>query len=329
MCAHTATHCNTLQHTYRYDVCTHCNTLQHTATHLSLRCVHTLQHTATHCNTLSATMCAHTATHCNTLQHTYRYDVCPHTANDIVYTQVCAHIVCYDLGDEWYCAANYLVSAYRLSCLKSILGSKNHAETVLNMVLSPHRFFGSPISIYDTTNYLVSAYRLMRRHIEFVSAWVLLPNIDLCWSCRPGAWSWVMSWLMSVTHESKTWRMFVTHGFVTYSYDSFLLRMCVPWLIPRTPSFFVCACHGSHSYDSFFLHVCMMTHSYDSSQILNVCAVCCNVLHYVAVCCGMLQCLYTFSTSVQCVAVCTLLQCVAVCCSVCANPWRAECCSTL
>ena len=42
---HTATLCNTLQHT-------HCNTLQHTATHCN-----TLQHTATHCNTLQ-----HTAT---------------------------------------------------------------------------------------------------------------------------------------------------------------------------------------------------------------------------------------------------------------------------
>jgi len=64
---HTATHCNTLQHTasLRHSLqqtathcltATHCNTLQHTATH----CL-----TATHCNTLQ-----HTATHCNTLQHT-------------------------------------------------------------------------------------------------------------------------------------------------------------------------------------------------------------------------------------------------------------------
>ena len=51
----TATHCNTLQHT-----ATHCNTLQHTATHCN-----TLQHTATHCNTMHQT-----ATHCNTLQQT-------------------------------------------------------------------------------------------------------------------------------------------------------------------------------------------------------------------------------------------------------------------
>ena len=79
---HTATNCNTLQHTItwqngnrwrgqtplwteqsvlRFDnSATHCNTLQHTATHCN-----TLQHTATHCNTLQ-----HTATHCNTLQHT-------------------------------------------------------------------------------------------------------------------------------------------------------------------------------------------------------------------------------------------------------------------
>ena len=97
--SHTATHCNTLQHTattlqqpaphcnklqhYNTDTqqerpgtglcikypkpirtlqhtATHCNTLQHTATHCN-----TLQHTATHCNTLQ-----HTAIHCNTLQHT-------------------------------------------------------------------------------------------------------------------------------------------------------------------------------------------------------------------------------------------------------------------
>jgi len=55
---HTATHCNTLQHTgHRLSMCdsrcathilsltTHCNTLQHTATHCN-----TLQHTATHWN---------------------------------------------------------------------------------------------------------------------------------------------------------------------------------------------------------------------------------------------------------------------------------------
>ena len=55
MLRHTATHCNTLQHT-----AIHCNTLQHTATHCN-----TLRHTATHCNTLNTLQ--HTATHCNTL----------------------------------------------------------------------------------------------------------------------------------------------------------------------------------------------------------------------------------------------------------------------
>jgi len=48
---HTATHCNTLQHTathaYGGHAQPHCNTLQHTATYCN-----TLQHTATHCNTL-------------------------------------------------------------------------------------------------------------------------------------------------------------------------------------------------------------------------------------------------------------------------------------
>ena len=63
---HTATHCNTLQHTgaavrRTCDMnATHCNTLQHTTTHCN-----TLRYTATHCNTLQ-----HTATHCNTLQLT-------------------------------------------------------------------------------------------------------------------------------------------------------------------------------------------------------------------------------------------------------------------
>ena len=52
---HTAAHCSTLRH-----IATHCSTLQHTAAHCS-----TLQHTATLCNTLQ-----HTVTHCNTLQHT-------------------------------------------------------------------------------------------------------------------------------------------------------------------------------------------------------------------------------------------------------------------
>ena len=80
---HTATHCNTLQHT-RYGLLWR---LQHTATHCN-----TLQHTATHCNTLQHIWISHvtgkfqidlamdcfgvcntlqpTATYCNTLQHT-------------------------------------------------------------------------------------------------------------------------------------------------------------------------------------------------------------------------------------------------------------------
>jgi len=86
---HTATHCNTLQHTLQHAA-THCNTLQHCLyIRESLEVMSTLQHTATHtathCNTLqhSATLFVytgkprgdeHTATHCNTrcntLQHT-------------------------------------------------------------------------------------------------------------------------------------------------------------------------------------------------------------------------------------------------------------------
>jgi len=79
---HTATHCNTLQHTTithcntLQHTATHCNTLQHTAahaqhTHCGCECAlcrapySTLQLLATHCNTLQRT-----ATHCNTLQHT-------------------------------------------------------------------------------------------------------------------------------------------------------------------------------------------------------------------------------------------------------------------
>ena len=80
---HTATHCNTLQHT----ATTHCNALQRTATRCNIKetCydkwVHycqvnsantpqthcnALQHTATHCKSTLQ----YTATHCNTLQHT-------------------------------------------------------------------------------------------------------------------------------------------------------------------------------------------------------------------------------------------------------------------
>ena len=66
---HSATHCNTLQHTTAWvtrriirlqHAATHGNILQHTAAHCS-----TLQHTAAHCNTLQ-----HAAAHCNRLQHT-------------------------------------------------------------------------------------------------------------------------------------------------------------------------------------------------------------------------------------------------------------------
>jgi len=74
----TATLCNTLQHTLQHTV-THCNTLQITATHCKvlqhtkLRC-NTLQHTTAHSSTLHYTAThyttlQHTATHCNTRQH--------------------------------------------------------------------------------------------------------------------------------------------------------------------------------------------------------------------------------------------------------------------
>ena len=74
---HTATHCNTLQHTAwgrawwlgrcwwycNASIFTPCNTLWHTTPrqHTAAPC-NTLHHTASHCNTLH-----HTATHCNTL----------------------------------------------------------------------------------------------------------------------------------------------------------------------------------------------------------------------------------------------------------------------
>jgi len=101
---HTATHCNTLQHTTkrtffflgavfqhimafrasstrtasRYTLqhtATHCNTLQNEYFFSWVRCfniswnsgpLQSAPHRGTHCNTLQ-----HTATHCNTLQHTH------------------------------------------------------------------------------------------------------------------------------------------------------------------------------------------------------------------------------------------------------------------
>ena len=72
---HTATHCNTLQHTTTHvqswdDSYTRVTWLQHTATHRN-----TLQHTTTHVQSWDdsytrVTWLQHTATHCNTLQHT-------------------------------------------------------------------------------------------------------------------------------------------------------------------------------------------------------------------------------------------------------------------
>ena len=73
MCGHTATQCNTLQHTAT------CNTLQHTTSYMCTAAAESgyvktawiyqtsipLQHTTTHCKTLP-----HTATHCNALHHT-------------------------------------------------------------------------------------------------------------------------------------------------------------------------------------------------------------------------------------------------------------------
>ena len=112
---HTATRCNTLQHTATHyhgkifmngckeayehvkrnlrhvlqcvaHTATHCNTLTwqdiagfvlHVHRPLCTRsCGNTLQHTATHCNTLQ-----HTATHCNTLQHTATHTCATHTCS--------------------------------------------------------------------------------------------------------------------------------------------------------------------------------------------------------------------------------------------------------
>jgi len=105
---HTATHCNTLQHTATgvlpslIHVCRDARrSFMYAVTHSSIPWWHTLQHAATHCNTLqqvyyslepvqigsmdedddahcntlqlTATHCntpQHTATHCNSLQHT-------------------------------------------------------------------------------------------------------------------------------------------------------------------------------------------------------------------------------------------------------------------
>jgi len=82
---HTATHCNTLQHTATIRrTCANSLVhaiqktqyrLQHAAAHWTATHCNTLQHTATRCNTLQHTELQHTAahwtaTHCNTLQHT-------------------------------------------------------------------------------------------------------------------------------------------------------------------------------------------------------------------------------------------------------------------
>ena len=64
-----ATHCNTND----------CDTQQHTATHMTA--THTLQTTATHSNTLQHTWLQHTATHCNTHDcNTLHYKRLQHTA---------------------------------------------------------------------------------------------------------------------------------------------------------------------------------------------------------------------------------------------------------
>jgi len=64
---HTATHCNTLQHTAQGEV----HSLQKEKTNLNGTLSDTLQHhTATHCNALQ-----HIATHYNTLQHTAQGEV--------------------------------------------------------------------------------------------------------------------------------------------------------------------------------------------------------------------------------------------------------------
>ena len=58
---------------------------------------------------------------------------------------------------------------------------------------------------------------------------------------------------------------------------------------------------------------------------MEVCVVCCSVLHCVAVCCSVLQCVALCCSVLQCVAVCcSVLQCVAVCCNDSCRTWMAE-----
>ena len=93
---HTSTHyktlCNTRQHTTKHHTASHCNTLQHTAcdtrstdalrTSINATPCNTLQHTTTHCNTLQRT-----TTHCNTLHHTAtHYTTLQHTSTHYSYS---------------------------------------------------------------------------------------------------------------------------------------------------------------------------------------------------------------------------------------------------
>jgi len=87
---HTATHCNTLQHTATHKMSiasrndqrfSHCNALQHAATHCN-----TLQHAtgALHQEMLSD---FHIVTHCNTLQHTATHNRSITSSNDQRFSQ--------------------------------------------------------------------------------------------------------------------------------------------------------------------------------------------------------------------------------------------------
>ena len=85
---HTATHCNTLEHTA--TPATYYNTLQHVGTHCN-NC-NILQHIATHCNTLQ-----HTATHC---RHTWRVERCCSIPRTSIASARCdlltwmSHVIC-------------------------------------------------------------------------------------------------------------------------------------------------------------------------------------------------------------------------------------------
>jgi len=224
---HTATHCNTLQHTVKHTT-THCNTLQH-AVCMKWHdwCIwrvwlNTLQHTATHCNTLQ-----HTVTHYNTLRHTATRDL-------------------YEVKLQMY--MTYLTHPYDMSWLIDIFGTTTlcDATWLFHMTYMSHGcvwYHSFCETWHDSLIYLVPLTCIMR-HDSFI------------WQRWQDTWAMTrhLTW-HDDNDDNESWLIHMTHWY-DMRHDSFIWHDS---LIRVTRLIFTCTAF-KWSLISESCHVTYMSH---------------------------------------------------------------------